>query len=78
VTVYSSILSKGQTIEHNFVNKRRGYIHLVQSGGDVIVNDEITLQGGDGLFITETSKLKIQGASDKDAEFVLFDLADEE
>ncbi|PRP89285.1 hypothetical protein PROFUN_02159 [Planoprotostelium fungivorum] len=73
--VFASILSKSQTVHHNFPSGRQGYIHLaMHDGGSKINVNGQDLSSGDGLFITNTDTITITSTGEEDAEFLLFDM----
>jgi len=78
VHVYASILENKKSVSCKFVGSK-GYIHLAQTGGSLTIeqgDQTYTLEEGDGAFINNTSKdIKITGASSKNSEFLLFDIA---
>lgn len=76
--MFASILDKGSEVKHQFDSGRKAYIHIVQTGGSVLLNDQVELKGGDGAFITFPKEVKVKGTSEKEAEFVLFDLSSAE
>eukprot|EP00005_Dracoamoeba_jomungandri_P011079 CAMPEP_0174265868 /NCGR_PEP_ID=MMETSP0439-20130205/28213_1 /TAXON_ID=0 /ORGANISM="Stereomyxa ramosa, Strain Chinc5" /LENGTH=234 /DNA_ID=CAMNT_0015352539 /DNA_START=15 /DNA_END=716 /DNA_ORIENTATION=- len=51
VLVYASLLESGKKVNYTFREGRMGYLHLCNNGGKLRVNDDIELEGGDGLFI---------------------------
>jgi redox-sensitive bicupin YhaK (pirin superfamily) len=89
--VYASLLAKDEAVTYSYDKERCGYLHLCQSGGRLRLrlldgradggdDDEIVLEGGDGVFIQAGTSLQLVGANvedDKRAEFLLFDLAKE-
>jgi len=70
VNLYSSILAKGETVEHNLAENRHAWIQLVK--GSIELNGE-TLNQGDGAAVSDETKLKIKSLADE-TEFLLFDL----
>jgi redox-sensitive bicupin YhaK (pirin superfamily) len=68
--LYVSLLTPGQTVEHEFVNGRHGWLQVAK--GAVELNG-VALNQGDGAAISEEKKLAIQGG--QDSEILLFDLA---
>jgi redox-sensitive bicupin YhaK (pirin superfamily) len=70
VTVYASILTDGQSLEHPLATGRGVWIQMV--AGELSVNGQ-SIHAGDGLVVEGESVVALQGA--KDAEFLLFDMA---
>jgi redox-sensitive bicupin YhaK (pirin superfamily) len=75
--MYASILQKGEQVTYTYSAGRVGYIHVVDTKGGVTIDDNITLHGGDGAFISSDQTIKIEGAA-SESEFVLFDLKEEQ
>lgn len=71
VSVYSSILSNDEEIEHNLAENRHGWLQVVK--GSLQVNGQ-TLNSSDGAAISEEKVLRIK-AGENETEFLLFDLA---
>ncbi len=80
--VFASLLSKGEAVQYDVERGRQAYLHLAtpsagHSGGHLVINGEVSLAPGDGLFIKQQTHIHIEGSSDGlAAEFLLFDLAD--
>ncbi|KAK0440918.1 RmlC-like cupin domain-containing protein [Desarmillaria tabescens] len=87
LTLYATLLSPGKTLTQA-MNGKKGYIHVVQTGGynpglatgttikiSGASGPEETLKEGDGayLFIGD-GQVKVENISDKTAEILLFDL----
>lgn len=70
--LYGSILEPGKTVSHDLAVGRYGWIQLVD--GNLTVNGK-QFKPGDGVAISEESKVEITSAGDTEAEFLLFDLA---
>jgi redox-sensitive bicupin YhaK (pirin superfamily) len=70
VSLYASILSKGETVSHELKDGRHAWIQVIS--GSIDVNGE-TLETGDGAAISEEKALQIKSSEDK-TEFLLFDL----
>lgn len=70
VKLYSSILSNGETVEHEIAENRHAWIQMVK--GRIALKNEI-LEQGDGASISDEKSLKIKALTD-DTEFLLFDL----
>lgn len=71
--VYASILNKGERVKYTLPVGRAAYIHVVDTKGQVTINDVITLSSGDGAFISEEASVEITGAINN-TEFVFFDI----
>jgi quercetin 2,3-dioxygenase len=71
VELFASLLPKGQSVEHLMAPERGAYLQLAR--GEVTLNGQ-RLEAGDGAIVEKESKITITGASDQDAEFLLFDL----
>jgi len=74
VDVYASILDQGAEVKHQFKDGRRGYVHIVSTGGSATLNGEQKLNSGDGAFVTDANELSISGSSSTPCELLLFDL----
>ena len=70
VNLYSSILAKYETVEHELAENRHAWVQIVK--GSIELNSE-TLVQGDGAAISEETRLKIKSLADE-TEFLLFDL----
>ena len=70
VTVYASILTDGQSLEHPLADGRGVWIQMV--AGELSVNGQ-SIHAGDGLVVEAEPVIALQGV--KDAEFLLFDMA---
>ena len=70
VNLYSSILAKDETVEHNLAENRHAWIQLIK--GELDVNGE-SLQKGDGAAVSDETLVKIKSLADE-TEFLLFDL----
>eukprot|EP01098_Paradermamoeba_levis_P004069 TRINITY_DN1776_c0_g8_i1.p1 TRINITY_DN1776_c0_g8~~TRINITY_DN1776_c0_g8_i1.p1 ORF type:complete len:169 (-),score=58.97 TRINITY_DN1776_c0_g8_i1:69-575(-) len=82
VDVFCCLLGKGKELKVEMEEGRKYFLHLVQNGGKVVVDNKIELEGGDGAFIVlpksqqqqqQKHQLKIVGVNDQ-SEFLLFDL----
>ncbi|HUS19105.1 MAG TPA: pirin family protein [Terriglobales bacterium] len=71
VKLFASLLPKGKSVEHPMAAERGAYLQLAR--GSVTVNGQ-TLEAGDGAIVEKESKITITGTSDREAEFLLFDL----
>ncbi len=69
VFIYASLLDAGKSLEYKTDAKRGMWLQLVR--GHLNVNDQ-KLNAGDAIFTKDEEVLKIE--SEKDAEFLLFDL----
>ncbi len=67
--IYLAELSAGKTITHSFPGDRHGWLQVLR--GRVTV-ENLSLQAGDGLAISEEKELPIQAGTQ--AELMLFDL----
>lgn len=70
VALYSSILSKGETVSHALAAGRHAWIQVVK--GSLEINGEF-LNQGDGAAISDEKLLEINALEDE-TEFLLFDL----
>ena len=70
VNLYSSILAKDESVEHELKENRHAWIQIVK--GNVELNGE-TLTQGDGAAVSDEIFLKIKSLADE-TEFLLFDL----
>lgn len=70
VSLYSSILSAGETVSYNLADGRHAWIQIVK--GSLEINGEF-LNAGDGAAISDETVLKIAALEDE-TEFLLFDL----
>ena len=68
--MYAGLFNAGESTTLTLDPSRKGYIHLIK--GELVVND-ITLQGGDALFIEGENELVIKGGNN--AEVLIFDLS---
>jgi redox-sensitive bicupin YhaK (pirin superfamily) len=69
VNLYASILESGEELVYKNHPSRQAWLQVVK--GEILVND-IALTAGDGLSVTEEEVLNFK--SDKESEFLLFDL----
>ncbi|CAG7847228.1 Quercetin 2,3-dioxygenase Short=Quercetinase; AltName: Full=Pirin-like protein YhhW [Serendipita indica DSM 11827] len=88
--LFSTILSPGKKVTHNFLQsangaKRKGYLHVIQTSGYnkgkatgslVKVNSDLFLSEGDGAFAQgpQGAPITIENVGDTDAEVLLFDI----
>jgi redox-sensitive bicupin YhaK (pirin superfamily) len=70
VSLYSSILAAGETVEHILAENRHAWVQIVK--GELELNGE-TLKQGDGAAVSDETLLKIKSLADE-TEFLLFDL----
>ncbi len=68
-SLYASILEAQKNLEFKLSDKRHAWIQVVR--GSLVVN-EIELEAGDGLAISEENKVELKAVSE--SEFLLFDL----
>jgi quercetin 2,3-dioxygenase len=71
VNLYASLLPKGESVELPLQEGRAAYLQVAR--GAVTLNGQ-RLEAGDGAAIEKEAALQIRGASDDQAEFLLFDL----
>ena len=74
----NKVVHKIQETISDGTKTRRLYVHLTSTGGQLKINEGSVLKPGDGAFITEAvggEEVTFESVGDKDAEFVLFDLA---
>jgi redox-sensitive bicupin YhaK (pirin superfamily) len=71
-SVYAGLLAQGQTAELALAPGRHAWIHIAR--GTAMVNGE-AVSTGDGVAITDETKLVIEGAGADEAELIAFDLA---
>ena len=71
VKLYRSILSKEENVTYKLKKDRHAWIQLIS--GELLVNDSVTLNTGDGLAITEGDMLNFKG-NELDNHFLIFDL----
>ncbi len=70
VKLFSSILAKDETVDHELAENRHAWIQIIE--GSIALNDE-TLTQGDGAAVSDETILKIKALTDE-TEFLLFDL----
>lgn len=70
--VYASILTMGQEIVHNLLPGRGAWIQMIRGG--ITLNDNMVLDAGDGVAITDEAKIQISNSGEDGTEFLLFDL----
>lgn len=68
--IYASVLGEGDTVHHELAANRHAWLQIAQ--GELSLNGE-TLSTGDGMAITDETRLTIEGR--RDAELLLFDVA---
>ncbi len=68
VSIWSSIISENDTIEHLFGKDDYGWVQLVN--GEITINNQ-TVKAGDGVAIKDEQFLNIKGHQ-KNSEFLLF------
>lgn len=71
VNLYAATLTPGATVEHSLGNGRLAWLQVTR--GEVQLN-EYTLSAGDGVGITQTHELRLQGLGSTPAEVLLFDM----
>ncbi len=72
IKLYASILEEGKSVTYEFAPQRFGWLQVAK--GFLKVNGQ-QLRPGDGLEVSDESKIEIVGDSPEAAEFLLFDLA---
>ncbi len=72
VSLYAGILENGKSVRYELKPGRNAWLQVAR--GEVKVNGK-TLQQGDGAAVKGEDKLEITGASQENAEVLLFDLA---
>lgn len=70
VKLYSSLLAKDESVEHELAENRHAWVQIVK--GEIELNGEV-LKQGDGAAVSDETLLKIRSLSDE-TEFLLFDL----
>ena len=70
VNLFSSILAKDETVEHELAENRHAWIQIIK--GSIGLNGE-NLNTGDGAAVSDETSLKIKSLADE-TEFLLFDL----
>ncbi|WGL59687.1 pirin family protein [Pigmentibacter sp. JX0631] len=71
VKLYRSILFKEENVSYKLKKDRHAWIQLIS--GELLINDTVTLNMGDGLAITEGDILNFKG-NELDNHFLIFDL----
>lgn len=69
VDLYATLLARGEEVSHEIASGRGGWVQVAR--GSVTLNGE-TLQEGDGVAVTASGMLRLQGVAD--AEVLLFDM----
>lgn len=70
VELYSTLLSAGKSLKHNFGGNRCGWVQIIS--GKITLNGK-SANAGDGLMITDERELSI--VASEDAELLLFDMS---
>lgn len=77
IKVFASKLEKGESVSYSVAKGRKGYIHIVESAGDVQLKlneqESVALEGGDGAFLP-SGNFVITGNHANLSHFLLFDL----
>ena len=73
VSMFASVLEKGQRLEHALDAGRRAWLQVVRGA---LVVEGVALDEGDGALVTDVSSLRID--SRDETEFLLFDIASTE
>lgn len=63
-------LKAGEGWKYSLVRTSNAYIHLTQ--GSLVLNDELNMQAGDGVKISDEDALSVQ--AEQDVEFLLFEV----
>jgi redox-sensitive bicupin YhaK (pirin superfamily) len=71
VDIYAALLSKNNALSHTLDTGRGAWIQAIQ--GSLQINDETTLEPGDGAGIEGIQNLEMKAVAD--CEFILFDVA---
>ena len=72
VDMYAAVLANGDVVSHVLEANRRGWLQVAR--GSVSVGDRVLAQGDGGAF-DGPETIAISGASNEDAEVLLFDMA---
>lgn len=72
VSLYAISLETGKTVNYTFAEGRVGWLQVAR--GTIQLNDQ-TLSAGDGAAISQEDQITLTGASDDNAEVLLFDMA---
>jgi len=70
-SVYASVLDSGKSLQHELAPGRHAWLQLIR--GELDVNRTI-VKKGDGIAVSDESKLNIANNDGSEAEFLLFDL----
>jgi quercetin 2,3-dioxygenase len=70
VSIYASILSSGVQLTYNILSGRHVWVQVAK--GSILLN-ELPMQAGDGMAVSEIESLNIKGG-DLNSEFLLFDM----
>jgi len=70
-SVYASLLDSGKSLQHELAPGRHAWLQLIR--GELDVNRTI-VKKGDGIAVSDESKLNIANNDGSEAEFLLFDL----
>jgi len=73
VSMFASVLEKGQRVEHALDAGRRAWLQVVRGA---LVVEGVALDEGDGALVTDVSSLRID--SRDETELLLFDIASTE
>ncbi|RIB30960.1 RmlC-like cupin domain-containing protein [Gigaspora rosea] len=78
---YASLLEPSYKVVHTVQGTekpRKVYIHLMNTGGKLNINERVILQKGDGVFVTDVKRgdeIVFESIGDEVVEFVVLDLA---
>ena len=70
--IYAGSVGPGDRVSYELRDGRGAWLHCAT--GEFVLNG-LTLQGGDGMAVTDESSLEMAGTGDGTSEFLLFDLA---
>lgn len=71
VDLYATLLAKGDAVEHTIAAGRGGWVQVAR--GSVILNGK-SLSEGDGVAVSTSGPLRLEGRADAEAEVLLFDM----
>lgn len=69
--LYTSLLARGQSVEHRFAPGRLGFVHVVRGA---VKLGELSLAAGDGATLAREDAVRLTGDADGVADVLLFDL----
>lgn len=71
VDLYATLLANGDAVEHTIAAGRGGWVQVAR--GSVILNGK-SLSEGDGVAVSTSGPLRLEGRADAEAEVLLFDM----